>query len=100
MTVVNLMPRLVARQVLEDPKAFFTRQIDEFENLVLLLTITGRGGLAARVEHLIAQARQLRRRLDSDSIRAYAAELCALAKDLERLAADGFKLELVEPIDG
>jgi hypothetical protein len=89
MAVVNLMPRLVARQVLEDPKAFFTRHINEFENLVLLLTIIGRGALAARVRRLTARARRLRCRLDSDGMRAYAAELRDLGKDLERLVVDG-----------
>jgi hypothetical protein len=93
--VVNLMPRIVARQVLEDPKAFFTRRIDEFENLALLLSITGQGETAARVWRLIGQARRLRRHLDNDGLRAYGAEARELAKDLERLAANGF--ELAEP---
>jgi len=98
MTVVNLMPHIVMRQVLEDPKAFFTRQIDRYENLELLLTITGHGETAARVRHLTAQARRLRRHLDNDGLREYAAELRDLRKEFERLAADGS--ELAEPIDG
>jgi hypothetical protein len=94
--VTDIAPLLTARRILANPREYFERQAGELSNLAMLLRITGRSELAARVEHLANLAWRLRRpRLESDSLRIYAMESCALAENLKRLVVDGS--ELAEP---